>query len=217
MKRYSNIFISEFKLLRFNLYIPIIICFLYILFFTEHVMSVLLIQFILVPMSAWWIVWTYEHNLKPRNYTLFKTILIRPKKYFCIKFIVGTILNCILISIGVIFTFDKQEWVLMLSFLLPQILFFSSLAYALIILTKSASISISIVYLYVLNEILPIVDIPFWPNVFITQEVFIYSDALDISITALLYAITFIYFTNVFLNLTSSQQRNIRCKKKQLE
>lgn len=209
MNRYLNLFISEFKLIRFNLYIPIIIFIFYILFFSNHATSITLTQLVLVPMSSWWIVWILEHNLKPSSFTLFKTLPIRAKKYFFIKFIIATCLYITLLSIIVVFTLDKQAWLLMLCLLIPQVLFFTSMSYLLIILTKSGSVTISIIYLYVLSEIFPLVEIPFWPHVFITLEILDYGDVLNVSVLSLLYSLCFFYLANIFLNATSLQQRYI--------
>ena len=206
MRRNLNLIASELRIIGFNLYIPIIGSVVYILFLSEMVLSIILLQLVVVPMAGWWIVWSFEHNLKTSEFKLFQSLPINMKSYLNMKMLVGMVLYSFLLFIILTFTFTKHEWIPMLTLLLPQVMFFTSLFYVLVIVTKNASVSISLIYLYILRVFMPIVKIPYWPDVFLlSHEVLEMRYVGEKAIFTLLYACWFLYIGN--LKTTSNMQR----------
>lgn len=216
MARTLNLVTSELKLIGLNLYIPLLVLVGYIFFLSKLPVSILMVQLVVAPMSCWWIVWSLEHNLNNSKYKFFQIMPFNVKNYFHFKFLIGLMLYSLFLSVGISISFMINEWIPMLSLLLPQVMFFSAMSYVLVIVTKNASVSISLIYLYVLSGVLPIVELPYWPDVFfLNYEVLEIGDVVDKSIITLLYACWFFYVANLILNITSLQQQYKGKEKKQ--
>lgn len=201
MYRIWNIIKSEFQLIGLNFYVPIVIGVFYILLLSNSTISLMILQLIIMPMSGWWIVWVLEHNLKTEEFKLLKTISTNIKSFFIAKFLFILFSYSTLIFFGVIYIYKKQEWLTILTLLLPQAYFFAALAYLLVIVTREASVSISLIYLYVISEVFPTINIPYWPNVLsLSNEVGEISEIISKSIITLLYGSWFLYIGNAFLN-----------------
>jgi hypothetical protein len=141
-----------------NFFVPIITILFFIIFIKlnsfNEIQLVIFFEFIVTPMASWWSIFLFYLYFNNKAYELLFSTSYTNAEHGIIRILKFFMLHCIIMAITIICIFPLSSLSSYFINFLPISLFFSSLAFFLIVTTRNAEISVSIISIYVVVEVL---------------------------------------------------------------
>lgn len=200
----------DIKSMRGMFWPPVIVtvlCLLYFIYLTSNqtldlLMALPVIEFIVVPLSSWWIVYLFYDYYENNALEILLSYPISTDEHGFFRIIFFTMLYTIqsLILMGYMVMFSEASLSLLLLQYVPQYLFFVGLSFLCMTLFHNVGVTLTVIAFYTATEFLTGGELTPWYHVFFYNEALLSFEQLIIkSILTLLIGLLLIKFGGYFL------------------